>query len=703
MISLQYLDLSDNELDGSIIKSFHTLCQLKWLDLGFNKLSDQPSDYIQELVYARNLKWLSLSNNPFISGPLPDFSRFSSLKELSLGSTNIVGPLSFDHFPRLEYLDLSRNGLNGSLPVLKVSKLSSSLEFLYLSHNQLNGTLPTTLGQFSNHQCLDLSWNKFSGIIVEAHLLSLSKLDVLSLSGNSISFKVNPNWVPPFQLRFFEASSCNLGPQFPMWLKYQRKLTGLEIANTSIIGSFPKWFWDISSRLIYLNVSHNKLSGVLPKSLSSKAELFSTLDFSFNNLSGEVPHFSPKMYGLLLSNNMFSRFVSSFCATLPNHLSYLDLSSNLLVGPLPDCWEKFQSLTHLNFANNSLSGRIPKSIGTFQQIESIHLNNNNFSGQFPSLTRCKSLQFIDFGDNNLEGTLPTWIGHNLFGLIVLKLRHNKIQGSIPTGLCNLVFLQVLDLSSNNITGEIPQCLSHITALSKKEFPRKIISYFPYTISFSWQENNFLADETILAWKGKEREYGKLLGLVTFVDLSSNNLAGEIPKSLTTLIALIALNLSRNNLTGFIPNNIGRMQMLETLDLSRNHLYGRMPSSFSNLSFLSYMNLSFNNLSGEIPISTQLQTFDASTYVGNIGLCGPPLTKQCSGDVVPPIPRVDKNDTDEDEDKLINIGSLKHHHAIWGLNSQCGSNIKGNLWDWKSQTPELQIRLQLNGNNLGHIS
>ncbi|KAL2335375.1 hypothetical protein Fmac_016588 [Flemingia macrophylla] len=125
MISLQYLDLSGNELDGSIIKSFHTLCQLKMLDLSFNKLSDQPSDYLQKLCSAHDLEYLRLDHNTFISGPLPDVSRFSSLKMLNLGSANIIGPLSFVHLQYLKYLDLSQNGLNGSLPLLEVSKLAS--------------------------------------------------------------------------------------------------------------------------------------------------------------------------------------------------------------------------------------------------------------------------------------------------------------------------------------------------------------------------------------------------------------------------------------------------------------------------------------------------------------------------------------------------------------------------------------------------
>ena len=36
----------------------------------------------------------------------------------------------------------------------------------------------------------------------------------------------------------------------------------------------------------------------------------------------------------------------------------------------------------------------------------------------------------------------------------------------------------------------------------------------------------------------------------------------------------------------------------------------------------------NNLEGQIPQSTQLSTFGNESYVGNVGLCGFPLTKKC---------------------------------------------------------------------------
>ena len=48
---------------------------------------------------------------------------------------------------------------------------------------------------------------------------------------------------------------------------------------------------------------------------------------------------------------------------------------------------------------------------------------------------------------------------------------------------------------------------------------------------------------------------------------------------------------------------------------------------SSLTFLSQLNLSNNHLVGKIPSSTQLQSLNASNFVGN-ELCGPPLTDNC---------------------------------------------------------------------------
>ncbi|KAM3196536.1 hypothetical protein ACQJBY_072301 [Aegilops geniculata] len=68
---------------------------------------------------------------------------------------------------------------------------------------------------------------------------------------------------------------------------------------------------------------------------------------------------------------------------------------------------------------------------------------------------------------------------------------------------------------------------------------------------------------------------------------------------------------------------------------------------TGLTSLSRMNLSYNNLSGKIPTGNQFQTFDASDYIGNIGLCGYPLTNNCTGNSLSGPTHADHGDGSDD--------------------------------------------------------
>ncbi|MED6207256.1 hypothetical protein PIB30_034057 [Stylosanthes scabra] len=67
--------------------------------------------------------------------------------------------------------------------------------------------------------------------------------------------------------------------------------------------------------------------------------------------------------------------------------------------------------------------------------------------------------------------------------------------------------------------------------------------------------------------------------------------------------------------------IGDMKSLESFDVSSNQLSGTIPSSMSVLTSLSQLNLSHNNFSGQIPTSTQFSTYDPSSYADNPYLSG----------------------------------------------------------------------------------
>ncbi|KAI8008388.1 Receptor-like protein EIX2, partial [Camellia lanceoleosa] len=610
MISLVHLDLSRIKLEGGIPKSFVNLSRLQSLEMSSNNLKEELSEILHKLSRSENsLQTLNLRWNQ-LSGTLPDFTRFLSLRELDL------------------------------------------------SFNQLNGPFPESFGQLPSLVHLGLSGNQntsnsFQGIISEAHFSNLYSLQYLDLSFNQLVLNFSSDWDPPFQLHEISLAFCKLGPYFPKWLQKQNKISKLDISGAGISDTVPSWFWDLSPKLKFLNLSCNHIYGVLPDSSSKFSDAIS-IDLSSNRFTGQIPPLPSNLTLLNLSKNMFSGSISFLCAISSTAvLSYLDLSSNLLSGGLPNCWEHLKALTVINLDNNNFSGALPSSIGSLNAIEALQLRNNSFSGRLPkSLNKCIQLKVIDLKQNRFTGKIQAWIGMHLTRLIVLSLRSNKFYGSIPQNICYLNHIQVLDLSQNDLSGKLPKCFSNFFALVQSNSSEGTI-FFPYSTSedgiffFGYYESNALVQ-----WKGQEREYQKNLGLLKMIDLSSNKLTGKIPRQVASLAGLVSLNLSRNNLVGRIIQEIGQMKMLETLDLSANRLSGEIPTSLAHLNFLGVLNLSNNNLSGKIPSSTQLQSFDASAYSENPKLCGRPLPNKCPGEetvVEPPI------STEEDEDRFITSG------------------------------------------------
>ncbi|RVW94637.1 LRR receptor-like serine/threonine-protein kinase GSO2 [Vitis vinifera] len=624
MTTLAYLDLFSNELRGSIPDAFGNMTTLAYLDLSRNELRGSIPDAFGNMT---TLAYLHLSFN-HLEGEIPKSLRdLCNLQELLLSRNNLTGLKEKDYLAcpnnTLEVLDLSYNQMKGSFPDLSGF---SQLRELHLEFNQLNGTLPESIGQLAQLQVLSIPSNSLRGTVSANHLFGLSNLIDLDLSFNSLAFNISLEQVPQFRASRIMLASCKLGPRFPNWLQTQEVLSELDISASGISDVIPNWFWNLTSDLLWLNISNNHISGTLPNLQATPL----MLDMSSNCLEGSIPQSLFNGGRLDLSNNLFSGSISLSCGTTNQSsggLLNLDLSNNQLSGELPNCWEQWKDLIVLNLANNNFSGKIKDSIGLLHGMQTLHLRNNSFTGALPSsLKNCRALRLIDLGKNKLSGKITAWMGGSLSDLIVLNLRSNEFNGSIPSSLCQLKQIQMLDLSSNNLSGKIPKCLKNLTAMVQKG--SQVLSYETfYNSSILF----FYVDSTLVQWKGKEQEYKKTLGLIKSIDFSSNKLIGEIPIEVIDLVELVSLNLSRNNLIGSIPTTIGQLKLLDFLDLSQNQLNGRIPDTLSQIADLSVLDLSNNTLSGKIPLGTQLQSFDASTYEGNPGLCGPPLLKRCPED------------------------------------------------------------------------
>ena len=652
--NLVHLDLSFDKLGGSILNAFPnrtsleklkkmgSLCKLKTLILSENDLNGEITELIDVLSGCNN----------------------SSLEHLNLGFNKLGGvlPNSIGNLNNLESLLLWDNSFVGSIPI-SIGNLSN-LKELYLSNNQMSGTIPETLGQLNELVAVDVSENSWYGVLTESHLSNLKHLKDVAISNNpllpnqTLVINISSEWIPPFKLKYLELVSCQVGPEFPVWLRNQNELNTLILRDGRISGTIPDWLWKLDLELDKLDLKYNQLSGRIPNSLRFTSQ--SSVYLKGNNFSGSLPLWSSNVSTLNLRNNFFSGPIPWDIGERMPMLTELDLSLNFLTGTLPvsignlyglmtlyvsnnylsgkipELWELWDGvpnlLVHVDLSNNNLSGELPTSVGSLTALLFLFLSNNLLSGEFPSaLQNCTYLRNLDLGGNRFSGNIPAWIRQTMPSLLILRLRSNLFNGSIPSQLCSLSSLHILDLAQNNLSGSIPSCLGNLSAMASE------IEFFRYE------------SQLMVLTKGREDSYRNILYLVNSIDLSNNALSGGVPEGLTNLSFLGTLNLSINHLTRKIPDKIGSMQRLETLDLSRNQLSGPIPAGMASLTFLNHLNLPHNNLSGRIPTGNQLQALDdPSIYRDNPALCGRPITAKCPGDEETPN-RPGGDDQDEDED------------------------------------------------------
>ncbi|XP_027333109.1 probable LRR receptor-like serine/threonine-protein kinase At2g24230 [Abrus precatorius] len=345
-----------------------------------------------------------------------------------------------------------------------------------------------------------------------------------------------------------------------------------------------------STQAYNFSASVCSLQGVL---CDANREHVVELSFSGMDLSGTIPDNTigklSKLQSLDLSYNKITGLPSDFWCL--SSLKTLNLSSNQISGSLTNNIGNFGLLESIDLSSNDFSEEIPEAIGSLVSLRVLKLNHNRFAQNVPSgILKCQNLVSIDLSSNQLNGTLPDGFGAAFPKLRTLNLSGNNIYGRI-LDISGLKSILNLNMSGNSFQGSIMGLFQEkleVLDLSRNQFQGHIPQVQYNFSSYNWSH-------------------------LVYLDLSENQLSGEIFQNFDVSLNLKHLNLAQNRFNRQKFPQIEMLLGLEYLNLSKTSLVGQIPDEISQLSNLNAIDLSMNHLSGKIPLlgNKRLQVLDLS--------------------------------------------------------------------------------------------
>ncbi|KAB2085586.1 hypothetical protein ES319_A05G408300v1 [Gossypium barbadense] len=634
--NLEELRLCNNYFNDSILSKLKSLTNLKILDLNWNRIISLCHFEGEKVQPMMNLEVLYLYDNLLNNNDLTYLKGLSSLKSLDIRRNQLEGSIEIRVF-NLIFKKIKYN-------------LNISLKELDLSYNKIEGLQSTHDGErplnLTNLEELNLNSNSFTNSLLAqligfSNLKSLGKLKIATLD---YVFTVGTTSLIPLLETFSSIKTLSLRNNYfndtfstQDQLHVSSKIEGLVLDRSSLNNNIFQSIGVLDS-LKFLSLRGCGLSGTLPAQGWCDLQKLELLDLSENALEGTLPSCASTalanltlLRSIFLSRNLFE--VPSIFISFANHshLKVLFGSQNKLVKePTIQTWvPKFQlNAFHLsNCKTKELHIEIPKFLYYQNDLSVVDLSYNNFGGKIPfwllenntrmdeflikgnSFMSHLNLPFhpspntsvVDISDNKIQGPIPANICSIFPQLFGLNLSGNFLQGNIPPCLGNLNTRELLlDLSHNQLSGGIPEMLAQSDSLRFLRLSNNHLSgkITPTIFRSSLLEllyldgNNFdgnipSIDISTIPWYSLKD-----------VDLSNNNLSGELPKWVWNVSNLKALAVSNNQLKGLIPMELCYLDSLNILDLSKNNFSGPIPSCF-NAQSIKHLHLRKNRLSGTL--------------------------------------------------------------------------------------------------------
>eukprot|EP00897_Mesotaenium_endlicherianum_P010867 jgi/Mesen1/9809/ME000007S09873 len=174
------------------------------------------------------------------------------------------------------------------------------------------------------------------------------------------------------------------------------------------------------------------------------------------------------------------------------------------------------------------------------------------------------------------------------------LHDNDLGGPLPDTLGQMLQLQVMTLSNNALGGSLPASFSQLSNLTELTARNCSLSQSVPTL-------------------------GGMPNLMK-LDLSHNNLTGDFPPAIGTVLkSLQLIDLENNFLTGYLLSSLATLENLQTLRAGHNKLGGTVPY-LSGLPSLGQLSLPNNTLEEPVPTGLLNASSLSIDLSGNTELC-----------------------------------------------------------------------------------
>lgn len=453
--NITILNLEENYVNGSLPESLTSLASMTQLRLSYNYITGQiPHGFY---LASSNLSYLALTEN-LISGPLPDMDSGHSfhLREFFLNDNRLTGtiPDNIYKFSSLLVFFVGMNNLKGSIP--ESFYQMSQLQRLAINTNSLTGTISPAISQLADLRYTYWHENHFHGTIPES-FGQLKKLLYITLFENFLTGSIPRSICNMTDLKAVAADTNYFSGSLPTELGDAPQLQQLNVYNNHITGPIPRSF----ANLRYLNLlllQENHLTGNPSESFNRTLQLhLESVDLSSNLLEGPIPS---QVFGPALLS--FAAFKTCFSGAIPDAIcDSTYLQSLLLDGATSACsWRIWPNIDGSPEVTEFLPGGIPRCIWTMQNLSMLHLSSNGLTGTIPYQSSYGNLTDLDLSFNLLSGEVPaTLLGWSK--LNNLNLKNNRFCGDI-TGASSLHYAYhngesgtILTLSQNRFSGIIP--------------------------------------------------------------------------------------------------------------------------------------------------------------------------------------------------------------------------------------------------------